>query len=92
MSEPEIPSLPAARTSRRSSFKKGNPGRKRGSKNRATLLWDALARDALPHLLEIAKQKAADGDTEMLRTATEPWSGLSRSRIRPLVTFNRFRN
>lgn len=48
-------------------FEKGNGGRRPGSKNRTTLVADALLRGEEVHLIRKAIELAKAGDTQMLR-------------------------
>ena len=48
-------------------FEKGNGGRKLGSKNRTTLVAEALLKGEEVELLRKAIQLAKDGDTQMLK-------------------------
>src|SRR5262245_50631936 len=48
-------------------FSKGNPGRKRGSKNKATLLASNLAREHGEELLRKAIEMAMNGNVAMMK-------------------------
>jgi hypothetical protein len=64
-------------------FAKGNPGRKRGSKNRAALISAALLEGEQPELLRLAIDIAKRGNVPMLKYLLARW--LPRER---LITIN----
>jgi hypothetical protein len=64
-------------------FAKGNPGRKRGSKNRASLISAALLEGEQPELLRLAIDIAKRGNVPMLKYLLARW--LPRDR---LITIN----
>jgi hypothetical protein len=55
------------RTARGRPFAKGNPGRKPGSKNKTTLMGQALLKEAEEDLLRKAIEMAKAGDGPMLK-------------------------
>ncbi len=62
--DPDMTNYPATRGR---PFANGNPGRKRGSKNRSTLVAEALLSDEKDELLRKAIELAKAGDVQMLK-------------------------
>jgi hypothetical protein len=58
---------PSAPNGRGRPFRAGNPGRRPGSKNRTTLVAEALLRDEEEELVRKAIEMAKDGDRPMLK-------------------------
>ena len=58
---------PPAPNGRGRPFRTGNPGRKPGSKNRTTLVAEALLKDEETALVRKAIEQALDGDSSMLK-------------------------
>ena len=65
---PDVTQLP---TTRGRPFANGNPGRKPGSKNRSTLVAEALLSDEKDELLRKAIELAKAGDVQMLKFLLE---------------------
>jgi hypothetical protein len=63
--------VPKVATPRGRPFANGNPGRKRGSKNRSTLVAEALLSDEKDELLRKAIELAKAGDVQMLKFLLE---------------------
>src|SRR5271166_4892353 len=67
---PDVTQVPTTRTRGRP-FANGNPGRKPGSKNRSTLVAEALLSDEKDELLRKAIELAKAGDVQMLKFLLE---------------------
>src|SRR6476659_2619378 len=67
MDEFSTPRHSPERRTRGRPFTKGNPGRKSGSKNKTTLIGQALLKDAEEDLLRKAIEMAKAGDGPMLK-------------------------
>lgn len=67
MGDPTSPGNPATRPKRGRPFAKGNPGRPPGSKNRSTLIAEALPEHWEVEVLRAAYEKACDGDPQLLK-------------------------
>jgi hypothetical protein len=68
-------SLPVRKRPRGRPFAKGNGGRKVGSRNRATLLADALPKGEQEELVRKGIELAKAGDAQMLRCSSSFWIG-----------------